>query len=883
MIDNKNSIFWAKRQEDSACIHWHPLVHHCLEVASVLHALMETGVMRKRLARAVARDDFTPQQVVRLAVLAAWHDAGKCNLGFQEQYDEIIPPWQTHGHVREIFKLIFDSPSGQEGCQAMELAAMEKWLQNPDDLIYWLWSVFCHHGRPLAGDPFFQGMPSRSELKKISSKVWLKNSRRDPLAGLLELSKAMRQVFPDAFRAVPDPLPLTPPLQHLFNGLLTLADWIGSDADRFFPYAESQEIPAADLLRQKSRLALQHLGYDTTDARTNLKQKPIIFSDLFGYATPNPIQQKMAGLDPDPNGNIVILEAETGAGKTEAALLYFLKLFQEGLVDGLYFALPTRAAAVQIHARVQQAVATALGPDHPPVVLAVPGYLQVDEVRGVRLPSSATLWSDDQDRYRYRGWAAEHPKRYFAAAIAVGTVDQVLLSALSVPHAHMRAAALSRLLLVVDEVHASDAYMTTILQEVITRQVAVGGHVLLMSATLGSAIRTRFLHGPRAELPPPEVAAATPYPLITTQRSTQNQWPVPGEGLGKVVHISPLNLADDTEIVAAMALTAARAGARVLVIRNTVHWVIETQMQLEAQAGSESNLLMQCMHKPAPHHARFAAGDRKLLDAAVTKGLGKQANRNGGLVVISSQTTEQSLDIDADYLITDLCPMDVLLQRIGRLHRHPRTQRPEGYAHPRLVLLLPENELDGYLEANGQVAQSAMGHGWGSIYDDMRVLAATWETLAATPSITIPADNRRLVEAVTHPDNLAQLAEKRGKIWQQHGEGLFGKKAAQKNLARAGLYDRGKWLHECGFTELTDVRLTTRLGLQDRQVQFDPVPMGPFGIPVPMLTIPGRWLGDQKLSDAACPEAVLADDGIIEFMLGERRFRYDRLGLRPVV
>src|SRR5690606_3841040 len=152
-------------------------------------------------------------------------------------------------------------------------------------------------------------------------------------------------------------------------------------------------------------------------------------------------------------GSTVILEAETGSGKTEAALLHFMKLFHAGLVDGLYFALPTRTAATQIHGRVCAVIARAFpnAATRPAVVLAVPGYLRVDDVLGTRGPNFSVAWSPDQpapilaspqalwnddevERYRFRGWAAEHPKRYLAGTVVVGTIDQVLLSALKVNH-----------------------------------------------------------------------------------------------------------------------------------------------------------------------------------------------------------------------------------------------------------------------------------------------------------------------------------------------------------------------------------------------------------------------------------------------------------------
>ncbi|MBF0322340.1 MAG: CRISPR-associated endonuclease Cas3'' [Magnetococcales bacterium] len=479
MHDKGSPFFWGKRQDISGHIHWHPLVHHCLEVASVVHALLDTTVLRKRLAMAVDLEDLTHGQMARLAVMAALHDAGKFNLGFQEQYDpQEHNRHRSHGHIREIFKLLMEHPRAEEGYTHMQLEALDSWLRHddPDELVYWLWAIFCHHGRPLPGDRITSGSPDKRLLDQISPKIWEQNARWDPLSGLKTLISALDTHFPEAFAATThDQLPISPPMQHLFNGLVTLADWIGSDAERFFPFAADTALPSPAALRHKAHHALHAMGCDVTAARRHILEQDIDSATMFDYPSPNAMQRSVRELPSAASGNITILEAETGSGKTEAALIHFFELFRNGLVDGLYFALPTRAAAVQIHARVNRAVERALGPAHPPVVLAVPGYIQVDAVQGRRLEGFEIHWPEDQKRYRYRGWAAEHPKRYLAATIAVGTVDQALMSALAVSHAHMRATALSRLLLVVDEVHASDAYMTTILREVIARHGAVGG------------------------------------------------------------------------------------------------------------------------------------------------------------------------------------------------------------------------------------------------------------------------------------------------------------------------------------------------------------------------------------------------------------------------
>ncbi len=855
--------FWGKTAREGNA--WHPLVDHCADVAACTRALLAGGVLRERLERLAGGIALDPVRCERLAVLAGFHDLGKYNLGFQAKaFPGSGRP--EAGHVREALALI---ASGSEDLlrlsMALGLEELVGWCESDEHLLRLLVASVAHHGRPHPLDE----LPHRDAL-------WRARDGLAPFAGLAELGRRARTWFPAAFVGNAQPLPSSPAFENAFSGLVTLADWIGSDASLFPFRREGDPEDRMACAGPRAAAALRAIGVDTNPARRALGGTAPEFRAIFGFP-PREAQRRIVELPVAEQGGLVVLEAETGSGKTEAALAHFLALLAGGRVDGMYFALPTRTAATQIHGRVAKVVADAFPVDlRPPVILAVPGYLAVDDREGRRLPGFEVLWNDDPAaRFRHRGWAAEQPKRYLAGAVVVGTIDQVLLSALRVDHAHLRGTSLLRHLLVVDEVHASDAYMNRILEEVLARHLEAGGHALLMSATLGAAAASRLLRpGSRAAPPALHEACEVPYPVVRHVPADSPETVVPAHGSGNHRHVSPrlLPLAGAPDEIARRALDASRAGARVLVLRNTVRDCLATQEALERLADEDLRLF-RCAGAIAPHHARFSRDDRKALDAAIEAAFGKSADKP--CVAVTTQTVQQSLDLDADLLLTDLCPMDVLLQRAGRLHRHERA-RPPGFESPVVEVLVPEGALADFLRKDG----TALGpHGFGTVYADLRILEATRRILAERAVLRVPEDCRELVERTTHPEALAELVETLGEPWVMHQERMVGSLFSQRQLANLNLLDWNEPFGEPPFpTAALDGRVQTRLGLGDRIARFEPAPMGPFGHAVAELTIPA-FLAREVPVDAE-PTDLRGGPGGFEFRFGSQAFRYDRLGLR---
>jgi CRISPR-associated endonuclease/helicase Cas3 len=391
------------------------------------------------------------------------------------------------------------------------------------------------------------------------------------------------------------------------------------------------------------------------------------------------------------------------------------------------------------------------------------------------------LWPDHPaDAVAHQRWVAENPKRFLAATIAVGTIDQALLGALKVRHAHMRHALLARSMLVVDEVHASDAYMTVLLEKLLQAHTRAGGQAMLLSATLGATERVRYLnigHTKKFIQPSLADACAAPYPAISSRNAADvHVQQVAGNPQNKTVHWQTMDAMDDPVRIATLATQAAVQGARVLVVRNTVPAAVATLKALEQLAMSQGgDWLFKANGVSTVHHSRYSRQDRPLLDKAVETQLGKQRHDFKGRVIVGTQTLEQSLDIDADLLITDLCPMDVLLQRIGRLHRHARPDeaRPQSFRQPRAWVLTPAgNNLAPLLKRT----RNGLGrfHQGGGVYPDLRIIEATKRLIEALPSRQIPQDNRFLVEHATHPDALQAIEKDLGLQWQEHGQKIEG-------------------------------------------------------------------------------------------------------------
>jgi CRISPR-associated endonuclease/helicase Cas3 len=745
------------------------LIGHSLDVAYAARAMLHRGACRGRLS-AAAGMTLSDVHIDRLAVLVGLHDFGKATRGFQ---DRICGRSRGSGHVAEALAVVGAAGATPDAVRAaLRADLLNRWCDDAGATIY---AIICHHGEPV-------GEARIAQCGAGISTQWTADGDDDPIAEIAALMEAMLVAFPRAMNDV-EPLPGTTRFQHALAGLVMTADWMGSDT-RWHPVAGPDDRPqAADALLADTRWSGWHTGA-TPDA-------------LLGSRMPRAAQEVVLTLP--LTERLVVLEAPTGTGKTEASVMWASRLVAAGLVDGLYFAVPTRSAATEIHGRI----ASMMSRVHPLLtartVRAVPGMLDTDH--------AMQRWDEPSEPT----WAIGSTRRVMGAPVAVGTIDQAMLSQMKVRHGHLRAWCLARHLLVIDEVHASDPYMSEIVSRLVDEHLALGGYTLLMSATLGETMRARLECRGRLDC---AGAVSRHYPLVSAGATTVPV-PVPDMSRRRVDIVI-----EDQANASARVLATVGSAQPVLWIRSTVADAIADCRAL-ASAGVPTLL----------HHSRYADDDRQHLDRQVLSALGPAGQRTG-MVVVSTQTCEQSLDIDAELLVTDAVPADVLLQRLGRLHRHRTGTSPTA-------VVLEPGPWDERVTKDG-VAHGAPGHGWAWVYSPLAV-RETVEWLRPRGRVVVPDDVRAMVETATHADHLEARARAYDARWLKLWSRLYGRATAERQQALAALVDRSVGYEQA----IVDARAQTRLGDGAIDIDVEGALISPFtGAGIGRLAVRATWLRD---------------------------------------
>lgn len=547
-------------------------------------------------------------------------------------------------------------------------------------------------------------------------------------------------------------------------GWATLADWLGSLAEAFDRDVGTDAAAYLDASRRGATEALRRAGFDTP---ASIATRP--FADLFPEIAefpPRPIQLALLDLELPANPDVptlTIVEASTGEGKTEAALA--LAARQQDRREhggGLYLALPTQATANGLLKRATDFLAQAHTGSVASFRLAYGrSELHPEAAALVDDPDDLAALYDESDysptetRVRTLRWFLGR-KRALLAPYGLGTVDQALLGVLYARHFFLRLFGLAGKTVVVDEVHAYDVYMNELVRRLLPWLRALGAHVILLSATLPARTRRELLAAwdSGVALPDEPVPEAIGYPAIwTSAEGTVRCRAGKADGLtASRTQCCALERADpDPETVARIVAEAVGGRAAVAVVCNTVQRAQDVFEAIRCTLGdtlSPEDLVL--------FHARFVQRERQKIEARV--GGYRDAETNewipgrfgrgrapGPAVLVGTQVIEQSLDLDVDFMLSDLAPIDLLLQRAGRLHRHDR-ERPAAHATPRLIWLCPEWDADDLPDVNDL-------SGGGKVYA-RTILWRTARLLDGRPSWSLPDDYRPLIEAVYDADGV---------------------------------------------------------------------------------------------------------------------------------
>ncbi|MDR1647163.1 MAG: CRISPR-associated helicase Cas3' [Zoogloeaceae bacterium] len=668
--------YWGKagNQTGGEDAHCHLLVYHSLDVAAVAYEYLARSEVFEKLLTAYFPD--VDKAIFRdwLAFWIALHDLGKFAQVFQYQRQDLVWALRGAGHeVHQRYDRRHDTLGWMLWKQELEKKiASERWFGEASDFLdcglldAWTQAVTGHHGQP----------PER--LDSFSGGAWESYFHRGDALAAWNFVCDLRGLFlsrPEVanFPNLPDVetfLQRSRQISWWIAGLTVLADWLGSNQD-FFPYCETR-MPLLDywaIARQRACKALSGSGVlhcGDGEAQT--------FGQLFpSISTPSPLQRWACGVDVSARPQLFMLEDVTGAGKTEAAVMLAHRLIAAGAASGFFIGLPTMATANAMYGRIAQVFSRLFG-DDASLALAHGQRALVEEFAASVLPADKqaldSLQEDSSASARCAAWLADHNKRALLAAAGIGTLDQALLAVLHSRHQSLRLLGLLGKVLIVDEVHACDTYMQEVLERLLHFHAKSGGSAILLSATLPCRMKQSlldaFARGCGQEAPS---LAKENYPLATIWRddAPTELEETPLATRKDVSRTLSLRYLDDETAVLRIIAKALDAGQCVCWMRNTVKDALAAWEKFRDRLDGEHLMLF---------HSRFALDDRLRIEARILECFGKDShaeNRRGKLV-IATQVVEQSLDVDWDVVISDLAPIDRLIQRAGRLRRHRRNK-----------------------------------------------------------------------------------------------------------------------------------------------------------------------------------------------------------------
>ena len=637
LSDNVYTLLWAKSNP------YKQLLAHLLDTGCCAKAFLTALSSRAILNFLTRQWHCSNEEAISFtAYLSAMHDIGKATPQFQRQDDELYSQLKSKG-LTDLFPEKYMCPTRHEHDSASIAKRLWKDRRIAHQLsVSYACVLSLHHQR----------LESGKQKQSIIPGAWL------------EIQNQLEAEVYSAFRP-PAVFPCPDQMDSvciLLTGLIILCDWVASSGpfDGLPKAEENHQAASMEIAKQ----TLQKYGLIGNRERPDVNMFSSVWPQI---QTLRDIQRKCELID--PHAPLTIIEAPMGEGKTEAALYLAERMCSERNKRGVYIALPTQATSNQMYERIKDMLDTIHG-GHARLLHGT-AFLQAEEKH---------IQSDDaQEAERWL-----RPLRMgMLDENGVGTVDQAMAGVLRARFSVLRLLGLVNKVLVVDELHAYDAYMSEIIQSLLRWCKGLRIPVILLSATLQESQRKDYLSCFTEQMP----TLSSAYPLITQVNEAGEMTQTKAEATLKTVYsFSSVRLGQNEKQIAQYAAEQIKHGGCYCVLVNTVGKAQKVYRALLEIIDHNTKTML--------FHARFPIGRREELEkeCLCCFGKGTGESRPEKAILVATQVVEQSLDLDFDGMLTELAPIDLLLQRAGRVHRHKDRKRPKGMEQPLIHVILPDEE-----------------------------------------------------------------------------------------------------------------------------------------------------------------------------------------------
>ncbi len=750
--------YWGKCQQSATSEKYHLLAYHNLDVAACGYFIVKNNYFNS--AELFEQLGFSSNEIEKAALwfayFLAWHDIGKFANGFQQLFQhnnpKLVAPDPSKGYFSRHDSL--GHWLWKEYLIEKSEIQLEQYNNNIKDIYdIWLLIMTGHHGKP----------PILEAKGKLSFNAHDKQASLDYIKAINQLFivDAKLTCYPTNFFDKTFRKNLTK-LSWLLAAITVISDWLGSN-EQFFPFC-SKSMELSEYWANYA-LANAEKAVATLPKRSSITPFNGI-KNLFPFIEkPTPLQQQALSCQLTNIGpELFIMEDVTGAGKTEASMILAHRLMAAGKAHGIYIGMPTQATANGIYQRTAKVYGQLYQADsHPSLVLAHgASYMNPTFTQTIinldNISQQKYLNNDNSASSECNEWFVDTRKKSLLAEVGVGTLDQALMAVMPFKHQSLRLLGLRHKLLILDEVHAYDSYMVKLLESLLHYHASQGGSAIILTATLPFFLREKLLNAFYSGLTstPSSLTVNTdlPFPLFTqlNQKSLVEHAIETRDEVKRQVKIDWIdNINSGIEKIK----KAIEQGKIICWIKNSVADAISLYQQIKQNLHLDTKQILL-------FHSRFAYCDRLAIEQKTIEWAGKTSNNTirSAKIIIATQVIEQSLDLDFDEMISDIAPIDLLIQRAGRLQRHVRDKHgniksathqnpPRDERNPPILTVFAPTWQDDPSEDwldNPEFRNTKY------VYANHAYLWFTQRVLRERGVITMPEEARLLIEAVYRHD-----------------------------------------------------------------------------------------------------------------------------------